>query len=111
MTANQYRLDNLTVIIDYNNMQFDDANDKVMTLDPLGKKMEAFGFAVVEVDGHDVNALRDVLAVRHVGKPLAVIAHTIKAKGIERLENKPESHQTSLLKSDYTVAMTKGRRG
>lgn len=109
MSAGQYKLDNLTVIIDYNNMQFDDTNDKIMSLSPLDEKLEAFGFRVSEVDGHDIPALTEAFATEHEGRPLAVIAHTIKAKGIERLENRPESHQTTLTKSDYDAAVLKGR--
>ena len=107
MTAGHYSLDNLTVIIDYNNMQFDGKNSEVMSLNPLNKKLEAFGFSVQEIDGHDIEALRKAFIADHEGKPKAVVAHTIKARGIKRLENRPESHQTILTGEDYENAVLK----
>lgn len=109
MSASQYKLDNLTVIIDYNNMQFDSTNDKIMSLRPLDKKLDAFGFTVYEVDGHDIEALKKAFLLDHYAKPKAIIAHTIKAKGIKRLENVAESHQTVLTQQDYTEAIVRER--
>ena len=108
MAAGQYSLNNLTVIIDYNNMQFDGKNEEIMSLIPLDQKLQAFGFTVSNVDGHDVGALRSAFKTDGAGKPRAVIAHTIKAHGIKRLEGKPESHQTILKKEDYMAAIVGG---
>lgn len=109
MCANQYNLDNLTVIVDYNNMQFDGPNDEIMSLSPLDRKLEAFGFTVAEADGHSVAALRSAFSTDRAGRPLAVIAHTVKARGIARLEGRAEGHQTALTKADYDAALARGR--
>lgn len=101
MSAAQYKLDNLTVIIDYNNMQFDGPNDAIMALAPLADKMRAFGFETVEVDGHSVTELMGAFQTPHDGKPLAIVAHTIKAHGVPSLENKAESHHAALSEEDY----------
>lgn len=101
MSASQYKLDNFIVIIDYNNMQFDGPNDEIMALAPLADKMRAFGFETVEVDGHSVVELLKAFETPHIGKPLAIVAHTIKAHGIPSLENKAESHHSALSEEDY----------
>lgn len=105
MAASQFKLDNLTVIIDYNNMQFDGKNEKVMSLMPLDKKLEAFGFNAIEVDGHNVKKLKSAFDSPMNGKPKAIVAHTIKARGIARIENKSESHQIAISEEDFNCAI------
>ncbi len=92
--AGHHKLDNLIAITDYNKLQIDDFTDKLLTLEPLRDKWRAFGWEVFEMDGHDWDAIYTTLqAARAVrGKPVMVIAHTIKAKGCCVVENKPESH-------------------
>jgi transketolase len=107
MSAAQYKLDNLTVIVDYNNMQFDGPNDAIMALAPLADKMRAFGFETVEVDGHSVTELMGAFQTPHDGKPLAIVAHTIKAHGVPSLENKAESHHAALSEEDYLLLTKK----
>ncbi len=94
MVAAHYRLDNLTAIIDRNTLQITGPTEDVCCLEPLGEKLEAFGWSVVAVDGHDVAALGRVLGEvpLEVGKPSAVIARTIKGKGISFMENDPKWH-------------------
>ena len=94
MVAAHYRLDNLTAIIDRNTLQITGPTEDVCCLEPLGEKLEAFGWSVVAVDGHDVAALGRVLGEvpLEVGKPSAVIARTIKGKGISLMENDPKWH-------------------
>lgn len=106
MSAPKFKLDNMTVIIDYNNMQFDGPNDEVMSLAPLKDKLVAFGWETVEVDGHDVEALWNAFCTPHEGKPLAVIAKTIKAHGVPSLENKAESHHSVMSEVDYQYVMS-----
>ena len=101
MSASQYKLDNLVVIVDYDNMQFDGRNDNIMSLAPLRDKLIAFGFETVEVDGHDIEALWNALNTEHVDKPLAIIAKTLKAHGVPSLEDTAESHYASLTDDDY----------
>lgn len=110
MSASQYKLDNLTVIIDYNNMQFDGPNDAIMALAPLVDKMRAFGFEAIEVDGHSIPELLSAFETVHEGKPLAIVAHTIKAHGVPSLENKAESHHAALSEEDYML-LTKKNEG
>lgn len=101
MAAPKFKLDNLTVIVDYNNMQFDGPNDEIMSLAPLADKIRAFGWETVEVDGHDTEALWNAFHVEHQGRPLAIVAKTIKAHGVPSLENKAESHHAVMNDDDY----------
>ena len=109
MSATQYKLDNLTVIIDYNNMQFDGPNVDIMSLAPLAEKTRAFGFETVEVNGHSIPELVEAFKKPHKGKPLAIVAHTIKAHGVPSLENKAESHHAALCDEDYLLLSKKNR--
>jgi transketolase len=86
MSAPKFKLDNLTVITDYNHGQIDGTSDEVMSLEPLADKWRAFNWNVVEVDGHDRKELRKILPTRVSGKPTMVIAHTIKGKGVSFME-------------------------
>jgi transketolase len=94
MTAQQYGLDNLIVIVDRNRIQQGDFTEKIIRMDPLAPKWAAFGFAVAEVDGHDHGALLEQLAKVPLekGKPTCIIANTIKGKGVSFAENKPAWH-------------------
>jgi len=86
--AAHHRLDNLVAVIDYNHLQSLDSVERTLGLEPLAGKFKAFGWGTVEVDGHDVHSLRDVLGgvpVEH-GKPTAVVAHTVKGKGVSFME-------------------------
>jgi transketolase len=94
LMAAAHKLDNLVAIIDYNKWQATDRSDQVMALAPLRAKWHSFGWTAHEVDGHDVNALSKLM--RHVpdgtGKPVAIIAHTIKGKGVLFLEDDNNWH-------------------
>jgi len=94
MAAGHYHLDNLCVIVDHNKLQIDGRNDDVMKVEPLDKKFEAFGFEVLTVDGHDLKALEEVLnkAKTIKGKPVCVIAETVKGKGVSFMENQAGWH-------------------
>ena len=95
MSASHFKLDNLTVIIDNNNLQIDGFTDKIMSPYPIDKKMEAFGFHVINVDdGHDFDKLRSAFnEARSIkGKPTAIIAKTIKGKGVSFMENQVNWH-------------------
>jgi transketolase len=102
MAASKHRLENLCVIIDRNKLQSYGRTVDVQDLEPLPDKWRAFGFAVVDVDGHDVAALRGVLTALPIepGKPTCVIAHTIKGKGIAHIENNAEWHHKSKVSAD-----------
>jgi transketolase len=97
MSAAHYKLDNLTVIVDNNNLQIDGEISKVMSPYPLDEKFAAFGFNVINIDGHNYDeikaAFRQARAVK--GKPTAVIAKTIKGKGVSFMENSAKWHGTA----------------
>jgi transketolase len=94
MTAQQYGLDNLTVIVDRNRIQQSDFTENTIRMEPLGARWSAFGFAVEEVDGHDPAALLERFARLpfEPGKPSCLIANTIKGKGVSFAENQPAWH-------------------
>lgn len=94
MTAQQYGLDNLVVIVDRNRIQQGDFTEKISRMDALPARWAAFGFAVAEVDGHDIAALLDRFSRLPIepGKPTCIIANTVKGKGISFAENKPAWH-------------------
>lgn len=94
MTAAQYDLDNLVLIVDRNRIQQGDFTENTIKMDPLADKWRAFGWAVDEVDGHDYGALVQRFQTLPIdpGKPTCIIAHTIKGHGVSFMENKPEWH-------------------
>ena len=96
MAAAHFRLGNLTLIIDNNGIQLSESISNTMEIQPLREKLTAFGFDVHDVDGHDTGALAWLFdSLDYDGeKPHAVIAHTIKGKGISFMENKTEWHHT-----------------
>ncbi|MBQ2312262.1 MAG: transketolase [Firmicutes bacterium] len=87
MAAAHYKLDDLTVFIDKNGLQIDGTTDEVMSLGDLKAKMEAFGFAVDEIDGHDFDQILTALDKFTEGKPHCIIANTVKGKGVSFMEN------------------------
>ena len=94
MAAAHYKLDNLTVILDYNGMQIDGTNDQVMSLGDVKAKFEAFGYDLIEVaDGND---LEQVLTALHApacpGKPRFILMHTLKGKGVSYMEGQVGWH-------------------
>lgn len=88
MSAHQHRLTNLTVIVSYNGLQIDGALEDVKSLEPLADKLAAFGLRVVELDGHDVEAVVQALTrSRTSDKPTAIIARTVMGKGVSFMED------------------------
>lgn len=92
MAATHHGLDNLTVIIDYNGLQAMDSLHNVMSIDGFTEKLKAFGFDTIDIDGHNYTAIRQALTKESIGMPRAVIAHTVKGKGISFMENVPIWH-------------------
>ncbi|MBF0270768.1 MAG: transketolase [Magnetococcales bacterium] len=106
MTAAKHRLDALTAVVDYNKMQSYGPTREVLDLEPLTDKWRAFGFTTREVDGHDVAALRTTLSTPpEPGRPTAIIAHTVKGKGIPEAEHNPEWHHKSRIPAALFSAM------
>lgn len=100
LAAGHHGLDNLVAIVDYNKLQSFGPIPDVWSLEPMADKWAAFGFDVVDVDGHDVEALRAAVTMAHPGKPLAVIAHTIKGRGISFAEGRANWHHKASLKPE-----------
>lgn len=94
LSAGKHRLENLVAIIDYNKIQSAGPTSEIQDMEPLADKWTSFGFHTVDVNGHDVEALRTVLAKIPLesGKPTAVITHTVKGKGLPFAENDPTWH-------------------
>ena len=90
----KYRLSNLTVIIDRNNIQIDGVTEDVMPLEPLREKLESFGFHVIEIDGHNFNHIIDAChtAQAMLETSCAIIAHTIPGKGVDFMEGQYQWH-------------------
>lgn len=88
-----HNLDNLIVIIDNNGLQLDGPISGIKTLEPIADKFQTFGWDVMTIDGHNFSKLLDATRLAYSSKkPVAIIAHTIKGKGIKELENNPLSH-------------------
>jgi len=94
MAAAHFKVDNLVAIVDNNGQQIDGWNRDVMNLEPFNQKWQAFGWRVMEVDGHDlsqlINALEQAKLIK--GQPTIIIAHTVKGKGVSFMENNPDFH-------------------
>lgn len=105
LSAPKFHLDNLVAIVDYNNMQFDGTNKEIMDISPMEEKLGAFGWQAVRCDGHDTESLEKAFLTEHFGKPLAIVANTVKARGIRKFENKPESHHCVITQEDYEMAL------
>jgi transketolase len=94
MATAHFRVDSLVAIVDNNGQQIDGWNRDVMNLSPFPAKWQAFGWRVIEVDGHDLAQLMQAFeqAKQVKGQPTAIIAHTIKGKGVSFMENNPDFH-------------------
>jgi transketolase len=94
MAAGHYRLGNLCAIVDYNKMQSDDLNERIMGLEPLDAKWRAFNWHVITIDGHDFDAIDAAFAEARAtpDRPTVMIANTIKGKGVSYMEGVPSWH-------------------
>jgi len=107
MAAAHFKLDNLTVFLDRNNLQIDGCTENIMCLEPLARKWEAFGWHVIEINGHDfrqiANAIEESWKVK--GKPAMIIARTVKGKGVSFMENNVAFHGKPPNKDEAERAM------
>ncbi|MFH1382594.1 MAG: transketolase [Chloroflexota bacterium] len=94
MAVAHFKVDNLVAIIDHNELQLDGWNRDIMNLEPLDKKWQAFGWHVIDVDGHSFPQLIDAFNQAKLikGQPTVIIAHTIKGKGVSFMENNVNFH-------------------
>ena len=112
MAAANWKVDNLTAILDRNNLQNDDFVDDIMSIEPLADKWRAFGWNVVEIDGHDMEEVVEALegAKAHKGQPTMIIAKTVKGKGVSFMENVCEWHGKAPSKQQADQALEEIRR-
>ena len=107
MFANHYKLDNLCVILDYNKLQIDGPVADVIGPAPFEPKLEAFGYNVITIDGHDFSQIEAAFhAARECkGRPTAIVANTVKGKGVSFMENKVNWHGAAPKDADYAIAV------
>lgn len=108
MSAAHYQLDNLTAIIDYNRLQLDGTNADIMELAPLVDKWRAFGWHVLEIDGHNMTEILASLAQTQEikGQPTVIIARTVKGKGISFMEDQVSWHAGGLSDEQLEQALS-----
>ncbi|WP_296968782.1 transketolase [uncultured Eubacterium sp.] len=106
MFANQYKLDNLCIIIDCNGLQIDGPCSEVMSAEPIDEKVKAFGFDVITIDGNDFDEIEKAFDAFHKStKPFAIIMNTIKGKGVSYMENQVGWHGKAPNEEEYNIAM------
>ena len=107
MSAAFHKADNLVVIVDYNHIQLDGFVKDIMEVEPLADKWRAFGWEVIEIDGHDAAAVRGAFAraAATKGKPSCVLAHTVKGKGVSFMENNPKFHGMAPTQDELKLAL------
>ena len=107
MSATQYKLDNLCIIVDNNNLQIDGTIEEVMNSNPIDEKFRSFGFEVFTIDGNNIeeilNAFKQIKRIKN--KPVCIVAKTIKGKGVSFMENKVEWHGKAPNEEQYNEAM------
>ena len=102
-----HKVDNIVAILDNNRIQLDGWVKDIMGVEPLADKWAAFGWHVIEVDGHDFVALQAAFAEAEAtkGKPSILIAHTVKGKGVSFMENNPKYHGVAPTKEEVELAL------
>lgn len=107
MYAAHYKLDNLCAFIDSNGLQIDGPTKDVMNSDPIDEKFKAFGWNVIVIDAHDIQAIKDALAAAKTvkGQPTAIVAKSVKGKGVSYMENACEWHGQAPKEEQYKVAI------
>ena len=104
MSAAHFKLSNLTLIVDQNGLQYDGGTPEVLDMGDLAAKWESFGWTAINVDGHNLPALLNALQTSH-DKPLAIIARTVKGKGVSFMENNRAWHHCRLTQAQFEQAM------
>ncbi len=107
MAGAHYKLDNLTIFIDFNGLQIDGDITKVMNPSPIDKKFEAFGWNVLVIDGHNYDEILEAIekAKNHKGQPTAIVCKTVKGKGVSFMENQASWHGTAPSKEQCEEAL------
>jgi transketolase len=107
MAGAYHKLDNVCAIVDYNGIQLDGFVKDIMEVAPLADKWRAFGWHTLEIDGHDLTAVKNAYqeAAATKGKPTCIVAHTIKGKGVSFMENNPKFHGTAPSPAEVKLAL------
>ena len=107
MSAAHYKLDNLVAIVDVNGLQVDGFVEDIMNISPLAEKWSSFGFHVIQIDGHSIEEIRDAFsrAKEIKGKPVCILAKTVKGKGVSYMENVCKWHGTAPDEQEYRLAI------
>ncbi|RRD39210.1 transketolase [Leptotrichia sp. OH3620_COT-345] len=113
MSGSHYKLDNLTVFLDYNKLSSKSNVNEIMNLEPVKSKVEAFGWEVLEIDGHNFEEIGKALEYSEKSKktPVFIIAHTVKGKGVSFMENNPKWHSSAISDEEYSIAIQDIERG
>ncbi len=113
MTAAHYKIDNLCAVIDNNGLQIDGPVEKIMNIHPIHDKWEAFGWHVIDIDGHDMEAIVKALdeAETVKGKPTVIVANTTKGKGSVIFEGKVEFHGVTPTEDEFNMAVKEINNG
>lgn len=107
MLASHYKLDNMTVFLDYNKLQIDGWNEEVMDIEPIGDKFKSFGWHIVNIDGHSFDEIFKAIeeAKNTKGKPTMIIAKTIKGKGVSFMEDEAGWHGKAPSQEETKIAL------
>lgn len=113
MAAAHYKLDNLTALIDWNGIQIDGRNEEVMTVAPIDAKFQSFGWETAVIDGHDLGAVKGAIekAKAVKGKPFAIIARTVKGKGVSFMEDTNAWHGKAPSDEQLEESLAEIRKG
>lgn len=113
MTAAHYKIDNLCAVVDNNGLQIDGPVEKVMNINPIHDKWEAFGWHTIDIDGHDMDSILKALkeAENTKGRPTVIIANTTKGKGSVIFENKVEFHGVTPTQEEFEKAVKEINNG
>lgn len=113
MTAAHYKIDNLCAVVDKNGLQIDGPVSKIMNIEPVADKWSAFGWHVIEIDGHNMEQILNALneAEKIKGKPTMIIANTTKGKGVSFFENKVEYHGITPTRDELAKAVVEINNG
>ena len=107
MAAAHFKVDNLAAMVDNNGLQIDGWNRDIMNLDPLAEKWQAFGWHVIEINGHDLNQITKAFDQANLvkGQPTVIIAHTIRGKGVSFMENNVDFHGKAPSANEVEIAL------
>ena len=113
MAGAHYKLNNLIAFLDHNGLQIDGKNSEVMGVDPLDEKFRAFGWNVIDIDGHDFDEISNAVdsAKKETGRPTVIIAKTLKGKGVSFMENQAGWHGVAPKSDELEIALEEIERG